>query len=65
VETSYTFLTENETIQKGIENLSNFVGESIPIVSEDKRHLRLVITESSLFKKVLEIQGHVREIEKS
>ncbi len=65
VQTRYTFLTENETIQKGIENLSNFVGESIPIVSEDKRHLRLVITESSLFKKVLEIQGHVREIEKS
>ena len=65
IRTGYTFLSEGESIQEGIENLRNFVGESIPVVSEDKRHLKLVVTESSLFKKVLEIQGHIREIEKS
>ena len=54
---------DTQSISDAILKISNFIGESVPVV--DKNNILLgVITESDLFLEYLEIQDQISEIEK-
>ncbi len=56
-------LRSNETVSDGIKKASNFIGESIPVIDDDKRLLG-VITEADLFSEYLRVQKVISSIEK-
>ena len=40
----------------------DFVGESIPILSADRKYLRAVVSEGSIFQAVIDVQNSVSKI---
>ena len=42
----------------------NFVGEGIPILSVDKKYLKAVVSEGSIFQAVINVQNSVSKMEK-
>jgi CIC family chloride channel protein len=44
--------------------ITDFVGESIPIISTETSKLKTVLTEGNIFQAVLDIQNTIRKIEK-
>ena len=56
-------INSSSTISEAIVKASNFVGESIPVIDDDKTLLG-VVTEADLFSEYLEIQEAISKIEK-
>ena len=63
-DTDPTVLTEDSSLSDSMRIVSNFVGETIPIIKSDTRELIGVITEGDLFKAVIEVQSAVRHLER-
>ena len=63
LEKSPLLLNANESVSKAIKKASNFVGESIPVVDND-RNLIGVVTEADLFSEYLKVQDQISHIEK-
>jgi len=57
-------LNIDESLQHAMHTVSNFVGESVPIIDRETRELLGVITEGDLFKAVIDVQSTVRHKER-
>ena len=57
------YIEKSSNISDAIIKISNFVGESVPVVDGD-RILKGVVTESDLFIEYLKVQDKISEIEK-
>ena len=57
-------LNIDESLQHAMHTVSNFVGESVPIIDRETRELLGVITEGDLFKAVIDVQSTVRHQER-
>ena len=63
-DTDPILLNLDDSLQKAMHVVSDFVGESVPIVDRDTRTFLGVITEGDLFKAVIEVQSTVRHQER-
>ena len=57
-------LNLDDSLQHAMHTVSDFVGESVPIIDRETRELLGVITEGDLFKAVIDIQSTVRHQER-
>jgi len=57
-------LNLDDSLQHAMHTVSDFVGESVPIIARDTRELLGVITEGDLFKAVIDVQSTVRHQER-
>lgn len=57
-------LNIDDSLQHAMHEVSDFIGESVPIISRETRELLGVITEGDLFKAVIEVQSTVRHQER-
>ena len=53
-------LNLDDSLQHAMHTVSDFVGESVPIIDRETRELLGVITEGDLFKAVIDVQSTVR-----
>ena len=58
-------LYENDSLQNAMIKTVDFVGESIPILSADKKYLKAVVSEGSIFQAVIDVQDSVSKIERA
>jgi len=56
-------LTVTDNLQQAIERAANFVGETIPVLTEDSHHIAGVVTEGDLFAAYLDCQRDIQRIE--
>ena len=57
-------LNLDDSLQHAMHTVSEFVGESVPIIDRETRELLGVITEGDLFKAVIDVQSTVRHQER-
>ena len=57
-----TTLLEDDSLQTAMTKTIDFVGESIPILSNDEKYLKSVVSEGSIFQAVIEVQNSVSKI---
>ena len=57
-------LCESDSLHHAMHKITDFVGESIPIISTETDTLKTVLTEGNIFQAVLDIQNTIRKIEK-
>ena len=57
-----TTLVESDSLQNAMAKTIDFVGESIPILSNDRRHLKSVVSEGGIFQAVIDVQNTVSKI---
>ncbi|MDG2141431.1 MAG: chloride channel protein [Gammaproteobacteria bacterium] len=57
-----TTLSEDDSLQTAMTKTVDFVGESIPILSADKKYLKAVVSEGSIFQAVIDVQHAVSKI---
>ena len=57
-------LCESDSLNHAMNKITDFVGESIPIISVETGVLKTVLTEGNIFQAVLDIQDTIRKIEK-
>jgi len=57
-----TTLYENESLQAAMKKTVGFVGEGIPILSANKKYLKAVVSEGSIFQAVIDVQDKVSKI---
>ena len=57
-------LNLDDSLQHAMHTVSDFVGESVPIIDRETRELLGVITEGDLFKAVIDVQSTVRHQER-
>jgi CIC family chloride channel protein len=57
-------LCESDSLHHAMHKITDFVGESIPIISTETSKLKTVLTEGNIFQAVLDIQNTIRKIEK-
>ena len=55
-------LYENDSLKTAMTKTVDFVGESIPILSDDKTQLIAVVSEGSIFQAVIDVQNTVSKI---
>jgi CBS domain-containing protein len=55
-------LSEDDSLQTAMTKTVDFVGESIPILSADKKYLRAVVSEGSIFHAVIDVQNTVSKM---
>ena len=55
-------LQEDDSLQTAMSKTIDFVGESIPILSSDKKCLKAVVSEGSIFQAVIDVQDTVSKI---
>ena len=55
-------LYENESLQTAMKKTVDFVGEGIPILSANKKYLKAVVSEGSIFQAVIDVQDTVSKI---
>ena len=55
-------MLEDDSLQTAMEKTIDFVGESIPILSGDKKFLKCVVSEGSIFQAVIDVQNSVSKI---
>jgi hypothetical protein len=58
-------LYEDDSLQNAMIKTVDFVGESIPILSADKKYLKAVVSEGSIFQAVIDVQDSVSKIERA
>ena len=64
IETKYLSLKPSNNITESIKKLSNFVGESVPIINKDKKIIG-IISENDVLKAYEKITNEIRIIEKN
>lgn len=57
-------LNEFDSLNLAMNRITNFVGETIPILETKNRSLLSVVTEGSIFQAVIDVQQNVRKIER-
>ena len=57
-----TILVADDSLQTAMAKTIDFVGESIPILSSDKKFLECVVSEGSIFQAVIDVQNSVSKI---
>ena len=57
-----TTLVEGDSLQNAMAKTIDFVGESIPILSNDKKRLTSVVSEGGIFQAVIDVQNTVSKI---
>ena len=57
-----TTLVESDSLQNAMTKTIDFVGESIPILSNDKKRLKSVVSEGGIFQAVIDVQNTVSKI---
>ena len=57
-------LYENESLHAAMAKTIDFIGEGIPILSTDKKYLKAVVSEGSIFEAVIDVQNTVSKIER-
>ena len=57
-----TILVADDSLQTAMAKTIDFVGESIPILSRDKKFLECVVSEGSIFQAVIDVQDSVSKI---
>ena len=57
-----TTLVEGDSLQNAMAKTIDFVGESIPILSNDRKHLKSVVSEGGIFQAVIDVQNTVSKI---
>ena len=57
-------LNLDDSLQHAMHTVSDFVGESVPIIDRETRELLGIITEGDLFKAVIDVQSTVRHQER-
>ena len=57
-----TILVSDDSLQTAMAKTIDFVGESIPILSSDKKFLECVVSEGSIFQAVIDVQNSVSKI---
>jgi len=57
-------LSDSDSLADAMQTLSQFVGESIPVLASESRRLEGVITEGELFQAVLTVQSAIRHEER-
>ena len=57
-----TTLVEGDSLQNAMAKTIDFVGESIPILSNDKKRLKSVVSEGGIFQAVIDVQNTVSKI---
>ena len=55
-------LSECDSLKVAMTKTVDFVGESIPILSADRKYLRAVVSEGSIFQAVIDVQNSVSKI---
>ena len=55
-------LSEDDSLKVAMTKTVDFVGESIPILSADKKYLKAVVSEGSIFQAVIDVQNSVSKI---
>jgi len=55
-------LSEDDSLQTAMTKTVDFVGESIPILSSDKKYLKAVVSEGSIFHAVIDVQNTVSKM---
>ena len=55
-------LSEDDSLQTAMAKTVDFIGESIPILSVDKKSLTAVVSEGSIFQAVIDVQNTVSKI---
>ena len=55
-------LSEDDSLKLAMTKTVDFVGESIPILSADKKYLKAVVSEGSIFQAVIDVQNSVSKI---
>jgi len=63
-EKKHIILSPNENILGTIEKLSNFVGESIPIVDSDSNKMLGIISENDILDAYIKLSNEIKNIEK-
>ena len=63
-DTDPVLLNLDDSLQHAMHTVSDFVGESVPIIDRETRELLGVITEGDLFKAVIDVQSTVRHQER-
>lgn len=58
-------LNESDSLTIAMKKITNFVGESIPVLSSNGDILLAVVTEGNIFQAVLNVQDHVKKIERN
>lgn len=58
-------LNDSDSLAVAMNKITNFVGESIPVLSSDTNVLRAVVTEGNIFQAVLDVQDNVKKIERN
>ena len=64
VEKKALIIDPNSSLLSVIKKLSNFVGESIPIVNKKTNHMVGIISENDVLKAYLDISEEINQIEK-
>ena len=64
IETKYLSLKPSNNITESIKKLSNFVGESVPVIDKDKKIIG-IISENDILKAYEKIKNEIRIIEKN
>ncbi len=55
-------LLENDSLHTAMTKVVDFVGEGIPILSANEKHLKTVVSEGSIFQAVIDVQNTVSKI---
>ena len=55
-------LSEDDSLQTAMAKTVDFIGESIPILTVDKKSLTAVVSEGSIFQAVIDVQNTVSKI---
>ena len=63
-EKKHIILSPNESILETIEKLSNFVGESIPIVDSNNNKMLGIISENDILDAYIKLSNQIKDIEK-
>ena len=58
-------LYENDSLQTAMIKTVGFIGESIPILSTDKKYINAVVSEGSIFQAVIDVQHTISKIERA
>ena len=56
-------LSENNSVLDSVKIATNFVGESMPVLSSDTGHILGVISEADIFKAYINVQKQASKIE--
>ncbi|MGB1181746.1 MAG: CBS domain-containing protein, partial [Candidatus Puniceispirillaceae bacterium] len=63
VASDHIAISVNDSLQTAIERAADFVGETIPVLSEDGTQMAGIVTEGDVFSAYLDTQHDIQRIE--